>query len=142
MLGTGRNAGALHTAYKGCRGLSHQLRVLAVHFIVTTAQRVAGNIHVGTKADIHPNVTQFLSDRATDGLGCDRVKRRADVDARREADMLPTARTVFCRLLHKVGHQCIALVLCRGLVEIHAVQCHHFRRGIRRTRVIGTAGVC
>ena len=69
MLGTGRNAGALHTAYKGCRGLSHQLRVLAVHFIVTAAQRVAGNIHVGTKADIHPGVTQFLSDRAADGLG-------------------------------------------------------------------------
>lgn len=81
MLGTGRNAGALHTAYKGCRGLSHQLRVLAVHFIVTAAQRVAGNIHIGTKADIHPDVTQFLSDRAADGLGCDRVKRRADVDA-------------------------------------------------------------
>ena len=142
VLGAGRDTGALHTAHKGCRGLRHQLRILTVHLIVAAAQRVAGNVHIGTEADIHTCVSQFLPDCTADGLGCDRVKRRSDVDARREADMLPTARTVFCRLLHKAGHQCIALVLCRGLVEINAVQCHHFRRGIRRARVIGTARIC
>ena len=141
VLGAGRDTGALHTAHKGCRGLRHQLRILTVHLIVAAAQRVAGNVHIGAETDIHTRIPQFLPDCTADGFRCSWVKRRANVDARWEADMLPTARTVFCRLLHKTGHQCIALVLCRGRVEINAVQCHHFRRGIRRARVIGTAGV-
>ena len=142
VLGAGRDTGALHTAHKGCRGLRHQLRILTVHLIVTAAQRVAGNVHIGAEADIHTCVSQFLPDCTADGFRCSWVKRRANVDARWEADMLPPARTILCRLLHKTVHQCIVLVLCRGLVEVNTVQFYHFRRGIRRARVIGTARIC
>ena len=142
MLGAGRDTCALHTAHKSCRGLRHQLRILTVHLIVTAAQRVAGNVHIGAEADIHTCVSQFLPDCTADGFRCSWVKRRANVDARWEADMLPPARTVFRRLLHKAVHKSIILVFCRSFVKVNTVQRHHIRRGIRRARVIGTARIC
>ena len=141
MLGTGRDAGALHTAHKGCRCLRHQLRILTVHLIVAAAQRVAGNVHIWAEADVHPGIPQLLPDRAANRFGGSRIKCRANVDARWEADMLPPARTVFRRLLHKAVHKSIILVFCRSFVKVNTVQRHHIRRGIRRARVIGTAGV-
>ena len=142
MLGTGRNSRTLHTTHKRRGSLCHKFRVLAVHFVVAPTQRVPRNIHIRAKADIYTCISQFLSDRFTDFFCTCRVKCRTDIDTGREADMLPTARTVFCRLLHKSTHQGIVFIgFCR-LFKIQTVQCYHLGCGIGRSGIICTARIC